>query len=957
MIKKFLLRVVPVALLSITLNLFGLPLFFDSLNILLGGTFVYFALEAFGFTYALITALVLGVQRILLYQDPLGGVFVPVELIGVFVVKALFKQNIITSGWVFWTFFGWILYASFASSFLGMNMEVSILLSFKEAVNSLINITLGSMTYILYSYYISKERRISYADILFVFLAGTAIIPMFLKSVYQAKSEERYMISTVRHDIEIISKNVSESVLYWLDIHLNAVRELANRLVIWGPKNKEQLQKETEAIRRAFREFHACYIADQNATAITFYPEINPKGKYMIGTNFNYRPYYRDVKKTLSHTFTEVFIAKFALKPVVGIAVPAVDNGKFLGYAYCGLRLDRLERIVKEFSLKEGAYITLVDKHGRVIVSNMESLKPMEKFRRGNFLMQYGDLTLEIKDVEGEKSHPIRLEKYLHSYFYKQQVLRRDVGWTVIMEVSLVPYMMNLFDRLSFNFVLIYIFAFLAFLLSKFLSSVSTDPVMKLSQAISTLSKTLERRPHIYLPKTNIVEVVKLTESFEDMAKKVLDYMEELRKMAYFDPLTGLPNRALLRDRIESAISRAKRNGTKVAILFIDLDYFKTVNDTLGHDVGDYILQQVANRLRSVFRETDTVARFGGDEFVAVIPDVKDVNSVIQIAERVLKVFETPFDAGGEEVFLSASIGITLYPDNGTTATELIKNADMAMYKAKEEKNNFAFYTEELNEKAVEVLTLKNKLHKALDRGEFVLYYQPIYSIEKLRLEGMEALLRWNSPEEGLVPPDKFMSVLEELGLIKEVGRWVLEEAFKKSKEWGAEYGLFINVNISPKQFSDRNFIKNVLETAQRVGAENKKIVLEITETSLMKNPDESVRILKRLKSKGFKIAVDDFGTGYSSLSYLKKLPLDIIKIDMTFTQNMVTNKVDRSIVSAVIKLSKSLGLKSLAEGVERREQLNLLKDMGCDLVQGYLFGKPMPEEEAKKVIIKEKGI
>jgi diguanylate cyclase (GGDEF)-like protein len=434
--------------------------------------------------------------------------------------------------------------------------------------------------------------------------------------------------------------------------------------------------------------------------------------------------------------------------------------------------------------------------------------------------------------------------------------------------------------------------------------------------------------------------------------------MNELKRMAYYDTLTGLPNRALLKERIKSAIAFAKRNGTKVAILFIDLDYFKTVNDTLGHEIGDRILVQVAYRISSVFRETDTVARFGGDEFVAVIPDVKRVEDVLAVAERILSLFDTPFAVNGDDIYLSASIGVALYPDNGETPTELIKNADMAMYKAKEEgKRNIAFFTKEMDDRANEILILKNRLHKALERGEFTLYYQPIYRISDMELVGFEALLRWNDPERGIVPPSSFITLIEELGIIKEVGRWVMEESFKRSKDWGERFGIYISVNVSPKQFLDRKFVSKVLETVESTKADASKIVLEITETSLMKNPEESVRILKKLKAKGLRIAVDDFGTGYSSLSYLKKLPIDIIKIDMTFTKGMMNNPIDRSIVKAVIDLAKSLGLDSLAEGVETRHQVSVLKELGCKLAQGYLFSKPVSEEEAEALIRKEKGL
>ncbi|WP_457600174.1 EAL domain-containing protein [Hydrogenivirga sp.] len=956
--KRRLLTFIGVSLLAVATNFAGIPLFFDSLNILLGGAFLFFILEVLGLRYALVLSVVLAVQRFLLYENPVGALFIPIELVSVYALKRLLHTNLILSGWVFWVAVGLLIYHALTINLVGIEDGIAVTLTLKESVNGLLNVTLANLFVLLYSYYFDRKRNISYVELVFVSLVVVAITPMFLKSIYQAKAEENDTIRSVRQDMDVILKNVEDSVTYWLNIHLNAVKELANRLVIWGTENREQLQKETEAIRRAFKEFHACYIADKDATAITFYPEINPKGKYMIGTNFNYRPYYKKVKKTQKYTFTKVFIAKFALRPVVGIAVPAVKDGKFLGYAYCGLKLDRLRVVVEEFSLKEGVYITLLDSHGKVITSNMKGVRPLQDFEPGKLLISKAGLTLDLKEAQRKRPFSIKADRLYHSFFYKKDKLREDIGWSVVMEVSLQPYMNALFSKLNVNFASIYLFALLSFFLARFLTRVSTRPIQRLADTMDIITRKIEERPQIRLPETNLYEVKKLTEAFELMAIKTLEYMDELKKMAYYDPLTGLPNRTLLRDRIESAIHFAKRNNTKVAILFIDLDYFKTVNDTLGHEVGDRILVQVAKRLSSVFRETDTVARFGGDEFVAVLPNVKNMRDVIEVAERVLRLFDTPFDVNEEDIYLSASVGIALYPDNGETPSELIKNADMAMYRAKEEgKNNFAFFTEELNQKAMEIMSTKNKLHRALERGEFVLHYQPIYSIKTGSIVGFEALLRWNDPERGLVPPGRFIPILEELGLIKEVGRWVMLNAFRKSRDWGDRYGIYISVNISPRQFTDRKFINRVLEIARETDANAEKVVLEITETSLMKNPEESVSILKRLRAKGFSIAIDDFGTGYSSLVYLKRFPMDIIKIDMNFTQQMVNSDVDRAIVASVVNLAHSLKLKSLAEGVETEDQLKILRGIGCELAQGYLFGKPMPEEEAEELIRKEKGL
>jgi len=302
--------------------------------------------------------------------------------------------------------------------------------------------------------------------------------------------------------------------------------------------------------------------------------------------------------------------------------------------------------------------------------------------------------------------------------------------------------------------------------------------------------------------------------------------------------------------------------------------------------------------------------------------------------------------------YFLASVGVALYPDNGEDPSTLIKNADMAVYKAKEEgRNCFAFWSEELTRKAEEVLRLKSRLKNALKANEFVLYYQPIYRASTGELVGFEALLRWIDAQRGFVPPSEFIPLLEELGLINEVGDWVVERTFSKSKEWES-YGVFVSLNVSPRQFADRRFLEGIAHTLKKTKADPSRLVLEITETSMMADTERSIRVLKELKALGFRIAVDDFGMGFSSLAYLKKFPIDILKIDMSFTHNVVSSRVDRAIVSSITALAKALGLETLAEGVESEQQLEAMRELGCDLLQGFHLGRPMPEEKAEELMI-----
>ena len=923
-------------------NFVSFDLFFDQLSVVFGSVFLFVALELLGPLLSLPLATGLSLQVYFLFLNPWVSFAYFLEFLTVSLLRRL-GANLITSDWVYWVFLGSPLVFFSMTELEGEEKITALTVALKFGVNGILNVTLASLLVLLYRILLRREE-ITFRNALFVSLVIVGVTPLFIKAAYDSKQEERRMIESVRADMETIMRNVKNQILYWLDIHYSAVRELANRLLVWGPKNREQLQRDTEAIRRSFNEFHACYIADKEATAITFYPVVNPAGRYMIGTNFSYRPYYQKIKSTYRHVFTEVFIAKFALRPVVGIAVPAVKEGEFIGYAYCGLNLDHAKKLIEEFSLKRGVYITLVDSNGKVITSSFDDLKPLETFSPGKLTPIKGGLVLSSKGRE--------------TYFFKEEKLRSDVPWSLVTQISVRPYREALFSNLVNHFASIYLITFVAFILARLLGGMIYDPVHKLSRSISEIAATIEKKPSIELPSVNIKDLKVLTDAFHHLAEKVISYTESLKRKAYYDPLTELPNRTLLRDRINQAIALAKRNGTRVAVLFIDLDYFKTVNDTYGHEVGDRILVQVARRLSSVFRETDTIARFGGDEFVAVVTNVREFKEVVSVAERILRLFESPFEANGDEVYLSASIGITFYPDNGMDPTTLIKNADMAMYKAKEEgKNSFAFFNEEMNRRAMEIITIKSRIHRALEREEFTLYFQPIYRIEDVYLVGMEALLRWESPDLGTCEPSRFMGVLEELGLIREIGAWVMREALLTAKEWCEKYDVQISVNISPRQFTDRRFLDRTVGIMKEVGADPSWIVLEITEGTLMYNPEESERVLKRLKALGFKVAIDDFGVGYSSLAYLKRLPVDIIKIDVSFIKNVVSSPVDRAIVSAVVDLSRSLNLRTVAEGVEDPEQMGVLESLGCIYAQGFLLGRPMRKEEAEVLLRKERGL
>ena len=439
-----------------------------------------------------------------------------------------------------------------------------------------------------------------------------------------------------------------------------------------------------------------------------------------------------------------------------------------------------------------------------------------------------------------------------------------------------------------------------------------------------------------------------------------------IHRLAYYDSLTGLANRVLFKDRLSTAISHAERYGQHLATLFIDLDRFKMINDTLGHTVGDLLLTQVAERLSESVRHSDSVgrhaenetshalARLGGDEFTILITNLTQPQDAGKVARRILESLTQPFNIEGHEVFISASIGISIFPNDGRTVDSLLKNADTAMYHAKEQgRNNCQYYSSGLNAAAAERLDLESDLRRALEREEFVVYYQPKLNIHTREILGAEALVRWRHPKRGILAPGIFMSAAVDTGLVRPMDEWVLREACRQVRDW-TQAGLSaitVSVNVSNSLFHGRTLIATASDALQKTGISPDQLELELTESIAMRDVDATVTMLEELRSMGLRLSIDDFGTGYSSLSYLQRFPLSRLKIDQSFVRDLLSNENNVKITKAIIAMSHSMNLSVLAEGVETEEQLAKLREEGCDEVQGYLFSRPVPAADFEKML------
>lgn len=443
----------------------------------------------------------------------------------------------------------------------------------------------------------------------------------------------------------------------------------------------------------------------------------------------------------------------------------------------------------------------------------------------------------------------------------------------------------------------------------------------------------------------------------------------KIAHLAYHDTLTKLPNRYLLQDRLTQTIESAKKYNRQMAILFLDLDQFKRINDTLGHDIGDKLLQQIAKRLLKYVRKSDTVARLeendirntvarlGGDEFTILLTEVRHIQDTAIVAQRIQDLFSKSFKVQGHEIFVSFSIGIAVFPYNGENAASLLKNADTAMYQAKKNgRNNFQFYTESMNVVTLERFSIENKLRKALDNRELQLYYQPQLDIQKRQIVGVEALLRWSHPEKGLLSAASFIPLAEETGFILSIGEWVLQTACQQNKAWqeSGHKHMRVTVNISGIQFKQKNFVKTIQQALNSSLLDPRYLELELTESILMDTTDQAITLLNELKSMGIQISIDDFGTGYSSLNYLNRFPIDILKIDKSFIRDISINSDDNAIITAIIALGHNLNLQVIAEGVETIQQFLFLYQQGNTLMQGDLLSPPLPADSLRQLLKKE---
>jgi diguanylate cyclase (GGDEF)-like protein len=429
---------------------------------------------------------------------------------------------------------------------------------------------------------------------------------------------------------------------------------------------------------------------------------------------------------------------------------------------------------------------------------------------------------------------------------------------------------------------------------------------------------------------------------------------EHIEYLAYHDELTGIPNRAYFHRAFEHALATTQRYGLRCALMLVDLDRFKNINDTIGHEAGDQLLKQVAARLRTCLRDSDIIARLGGDEFVILMQDASSVEAVNAVALKILEATSRPLLIDDQEFLITASIGISTYPHDGADMQTLLKNSDVAMYRAKESgKNGFQYFSPEMNVHTRERLSIESALRRGLERKEFTVHFQPKVRVSSRTVAGMEALVRWRNPEKGLMQPSEFIPIAEETGIVVQIGDWVLEEACRQGQmlRESGHISLRVSVNLSVRQLFDHGFAQRVADILQQTGFPAESLELEITESMVMRDAERAVKLLQALRDTGVRLAIDDFGTGYSSLAYLKRFPIDCVKIDRSFIRDLPEDRDDASITRSIIAMAHNMKLDVVAEGVETPEQLEFLHAHGCDEIQGFLFSEPLAADAFERFL------
>jgi len=938
-------------------NMIAFPLLFG-VDVIFGSVFVFLVLRLYGPSWGLLASAAAGFVTLLLWDHPYAMAVFLLETAFVALLDRRRTRNLVVLTAAFWLVAGMPLIGLFYRYALGMGETAVIVVMLKDTANGIFNALAASLLLAVLPARKSaggevRRRQISLYDILFNAFSAVVMIPLLVVLILIGREEFRHIDKAAREMAERQSQLVHADIVEWEQTHMNAVLQLARDAQESRMSDPSKLQGLATHLRKAFPDFQTLYIADGTGTTIAYDPIRNPRGLPTIGLNFADRDYFQAMKRDGKPHVTGVFVARGGVtNPVVLVGAPIMIDGRFAGVATGALDLRYLQERLAIFARNPHTHITVVDHGDRVIASTRSTLQAMQRFdwRQGGDVraVESGLHYWQPSDVKNP------MKRWGASCYINVSAVEGS-GWTIVVETLVAPYRDALYAFYIKILSILLLSGVFAIAASVLFSRFVIRPITRLAVATTDLPNKMLGKDFIRWPQSPMSEITALIVNFQMMAERLRGMFREIQTLAYYDGLTGLPNRNLFTQKLETLLRRPFGFERAVSVLFIDLDRFKIVNDTIGHANGDLLLAQAAERIRSVLDPEDILSRMGGDEFTAALPDASRERTEC-VLNAILEAFAKPISISGHDIFITPSIGVSMYPADGADLGTLLKRADQAMYAAKDKgKNQYRFYDAGMEEAAARLMTLGTMLHKALECGEFSLHYQPRVHAETGELTAMEALIRWRHPERGWIPPSEFIPIAEETGLIKPIGEWVLRAACAQIRAWrDAGYATVpVSVNVSVNQLEERHLLRLVPEALREFDLQSGDLELEVTENVSLHSLEHMIGMLDELKQLGVQLSMDDFGTGYSSLSYLKKFPIDRLKIDRSFIRDIEERREECAIVKAIVEMAHSLGLSVTAEGVETEGQLALLRGMACDEIQGYLTGRPQPPEEILRVLAK----
>ncbi|WP_252183273.1 putative bifunctional diguanylate cyclase/phosphodiesterase [Rossellomorea vietnamensis] len=945
-------------ILLFTLSFIGMILnieLFRGIDLVFGSIFIFLTMRYFGTAAGLLSAFICGGYTLFLWGNPYGLICLLLEawFVGFFYHK--YKKSLILLDGLFILLISFPLSAFSSRFLLGMDWLETILIIMKQGINMVLNVLMANLIIILIDSLRGSPsvRKVSYQELLFTLLMLSFLVPVVISLVFLGRTE----VDEVRSDIQSkISRANDELTLGFYNLYNMYTKplekisyNLEEKIYMNNPMPEEYLSAELRKAAESAPGF----------VSVSLYQGKKEIHHYSSTKDYNNFYSHNDLVDRIEHdaVFSSINPPSGSVtEPFVALNQPVILNQSNTQWGVLAgiIPASDFSVLASELNTRDLS-ITILDERKSVVFSTQSNLNPNDVFKRNK-----KEIDFERPDADKLEDKISSLNEWSEHSYSSTSTFSKSIPWSIHISMPISTYKDQLYGKLINLMLFAYLFAGIALAFSIFISYSLQISLRKVARLTNNLPEKIARDEKIVWPKVLIREISEIVDNFKttenkirNMFNDILSAQENLTYLAHFDLLTNVYNRNYILEKFTQFTEEAEDR--KMAVFFIDLDRFKIINDTLGHHTGDRVLKEVAERLKKECDKEDIIARQGGDEFIIFIPFLASEEEAALKASKIVKALSKSYNLFGETYHITASLGISLYPDDGEEIHNLVKNADMAMYAAKEKgKNNYQFYNSNIRQLAVSKVRMENELRRAIERHQLELYYQPQIDLKSSRITGVEALLRWFHPELGIVSPSEFIPIAEESGLIIEIGEWVIEKACRDAKLWkrAGAGKLNISVNVSMKQFLHENLIRTINNHLQKNKLNPSNLKLEITESAAMSQPEKTISRLLLLKEMNIDLALDDFGTGFSSLHHLKNLPVDILKIDRSFINDLETNPNDTAIVKALIQMAHSLGMEVVAEGVETLAQQQILEVIGCDTLQGYVFSKPLPNKELLTLLL-----